>query len=97
MTALHWARLKAECPYPLRRGAWYRVQEFERHEVMLDVQWRTVSVPRSCIEVSSSDRFAGPWYPPRDAVRLPVSWGRLRTASVPTAATWVSLEGRPTS
>src|SRR6266705_2176827 len=22
---LHWARLKSEAPYPLRRGAWYRV------------------------------------------------------------------------
>jgi len=37
MTELEWARLKVEGPYPLRRGAWYRVTEFFPDEVVVDV------------------------------------------------------------
>ena len=35
MTELEWARLKVEGPYPLRRGAWYRVTEVFPDEVVL--------------------------------------------------------------
>jgi hypothetical protein len=95
MHALHWARLKAEGPYPLRRGAWYRVTEFERHEIVVDVQWRTVSVPRSYIEVVEQRPLRWTVVPrPRDAIRLPESWGD-KYGVCPNCANRESLEGSP--
>jgi len=93
MPALHWARLKAEGPYPLRRGAWYRVTEFERHEIVLDVQWRTVSVPRSCIEVVEQRPLRWTVVPrPAGAVRMPREWKRY--AVCPSCHERVALPAR---
>lgn len=95
MAELHWARLKAEGPYPLRRGAWYRVIEFEVHEVTLDVQLRPVSVPRSLVEVV--DKRPLSWTAvarPRDAVRINESWGD-QYAVCPRCGSRASLAGEP--
>jgi hypothetical protein len=95
MTALHWARLKAEGPYPLRRGAWYRVTEFERHEIVVDVQWRPVSVPRSLLEIAEQRPLKWTVVPrPRDAVRIPDSWGD-KYAVCPNCGNRASLEDVP--
>jgi hypothetical protein len=75
--APQWARLKVEAPYPLRRGAWYRVTTRTPREVVLDVHDKAVHVPHTVLE------FAGGRPPrrwsvvrrPADAVRLPDAWG----------------------
>ena len=96
MTPLHWARLKSEAPYPLRRGAWYPVADFERHEIVVDVQWRPVSVPRSVIEVVEERPLRWTVVPrPRDAVRIPEGWGD-KYAVCPNCSCRASLEGSPT-
>lgn len=95
MTALHWARIKAEGPYPLRRGAWYRVIEFQIHEVVLDVQWKPVSVPRSLVDVVTERPRRWTTVPrPKDAVRLNEQWGD-QYAVCPDCGNRASLEGAP--
>jgi uncharacterized C2H2 Zn-finger protein len=75
-SSLHWARLKAEGPYPLRRGAWYRVTKFASTEVLLDVNRLPVIVPRSAVElVGTPPRHWTVVVRPANAVRLPQSWG----------------------
>jgi hypothetical protein len=72
----YWARLKAESPYPLRRGAWYQVAEFQRHDVVLEVHWTPVAVPRSFIEIVEKRPEHWTVVPrPRNAARMPESWG----------------------
>jgi hypothetical protein len=94
MDVLHWARLKAEGPYPLRRGAWYRVIEFQVHEVVLDVQLRPVSVPRSLVEVVDQRPLSWTAVPrPREAVRLREDWDQY--AVCPNCGNRASLEGAP--
>ncbi len=78
MTArIQWARLKAEAPYPLRRGAWYRVTTRTPGEVVLDVNRKPVPVPPSLLEFVAG-RPPRRWSivrRPDNAVRLPESWG----------------------
>jgi hypothetical protein len=72
-----WARLKVEAPYPLRRGAWYRVTTRTPRDVVLEVNRKSVHVPVALLE------FVGGRPPrrwsvvrrPADAVRLPDGWG----------------------
>jgi hypothetical protein len=72
----HWARLKIEGPYPLRRGAWYVVTEFQPQQVVLDVLWEPVSIPHSEVDIVDERPVKWTAVPrPRDAVKLPESWG----------------------
>ena len=94
MDVLHWARLKAEGPYPLRRGAWYRVIELHPHEVVLDVQWKPVSVPPSLVEVVDERPLHWTAVPrPREAVRLREDWDQYGVC--PNCGNRASLEGAP--
>jgi NADH pyrophosphatase NudC (nudix superfamily) len=94
MDLLHWARLKAEGPYPLRRGAWYRVIQFETHEVVVDVNLRPVSVPRSLVEVVDQRPLQWTAVPrPRDAVRLRDDWDQY--AVCPKCGNRASLVDAP--
>jgi hypothetical protein len=50
-----WARVTGAVDVPLRRGAWYRVvAPVTRREVVVSVQGKRVSVPRSAVEISST-------------------------------------------
>jgi len=76
MTELEWARLKVEGPYPLRRGAWYRVTEFFPDEVVVDVNRKPVTLPLSVLDVRGELPRRWTIVPrPTNAVRLPKSWG----------------------
>jgi len=76
MAALHWARIKAEGSYPLRRGAWYRVTKLANDDVILDVHQQAVSVPRAAIElVATPPRRWTVVSRPARAVMLPETWG----------------------
>jgi hypothetical protein len=73
---LYWGRLKTEGSYPLRRGAWYQVDGFDKDEVLLEVHGAPVSVPRTAIEIVGMRPLRWTVVPrPRQAVRLPESWG----------------------
>ncbi len=78
MTArIQWARLKAEAPYPLRRGAWYRVTTRTGSDVVLEVNHKPVPVLPSLLEFVAT-RPPRRWSVvrrPDKAVRLPESWG----------------------
>lgn len=95
MTTLHWARLTAEGPYPLRRGAWYRVTKVAEGEVILDVNRTPISVPRAVIEMVGTPPPQWTVVPrPRNAVRLPASWGD-RYAVCPSCRNRSPLQGAP--
>lgn len=52
MSPLHcWARVRARTGVPLRRGAWYRVVEFDGAHAVLDVNRRFVKVSRALLQV----------------------------------------------
>ena len=94
---LYWARLKTEGPYPLRRGAWYPVNQFQKHDVLLDVHSAPVSVPRTAIEIVATRPLR--WTVvarPKLAVRLPESWGP-EYAVCPNCSTRSSLPAAPQS
>jgi hypothetical protein len=96
MDGSYWARRNAEGPYPLRRGAWYRVADFEPNEILVDVQWMAVSVPRSFIQIVEQ-RPPLRWTVvprPRDAVRIPERWGD-KYGVCPNCSNRASLQGSP--
>jgi hypothetical protein len=73
---LQWARLKADGPYPLRRGAWYRITEVLADEVVVDVNRTSVTVPRAGVELSGKPARRWTIVPrPPNALRVPDSWG----------------------
>ncbi|HEV2750558.1 MAG TPA: hypothetical protein VGV12_08560 [Gemmatimonadales bacterium] len=75
-TSLHWARLKVEGPYPVRRGAWYRVTKDAKDTVVLDVRHKPVTVPRSAVELVGTPPRRWTVVPrPARAVMLPETWG----------------------
>lgn len=74
--APRWGRLKAEARLPLRRGAWYRITAVTSGEVVVEVNRRTLSVPRPFVELA--DTPPRRWTVverPASAVRVPESWG----------------------
>ena len=95
MTELEWARLKVEGPYPLRRGAWYRVTEFFPDEVVLDVNRKPVTLPLALLELRG--RLPGRWTVvprPINVVRVPESWGE-RYGVCPSCRSRAPLLGSP--
>jgi hypothetical protein len=72
----YWARVTTDGPYPLRRGAWYPVNELAKDHVLLDVLWAPVNVPRAAVEIAEERPLRWTVVPrPRQAVSLPESWG----------------------
>ena len=95
MTELEWARLKVEGPYPLRRGAWYRVTEFFPDEVVVDVNRKPVTLPLSLLDVRGELPRRWTIVPrPTNAVRLPKSWGE-RYGVCPSCKSRALLRGSP--
>lgn len=73
---LHWARLKVDGDYSLRRGAWYRVSQFAKQNVVLEVPGTFVTVPRTAIElVGVPPRRWTVVARPVGFTLLPESWG----------------------
>ncbi len=95
MAELEWARLKVEGPYPLRRGAWYRVTEFFPDEVVVDVNRKPVTLPLSLLDVRGELPRRWTIVPrPTNAVRLPKSWGE-RYGVCPSCKSRALLRGSP--
>ena len=55
LESTQWARVNTAVDVPLRRGAWYRVvAPVTRLEVIVSVQGKRVSVPRTAVEISAT-------------------------------------------
>ena len=95
MTGSHWARLKVEGSYPLRRGAWYSVSAFVRDEVVVHVGRSWLSVPWSAVELTGTQPRRWTVVPrPANAVLLPEDWGAYY-AVCPECCHRAPLRGTP--
>lgn len=76
MAELLWARVQGEVNCELRRGAWYRVAGLTPAEAILEVNRRHVPVSADVVKiVSRPPRAWAVVERPRDATRLPATWG----------------------
>ena len=74
---VYWARLKVDGGYSIRRGAWYRVTQFARENVVLETPGTFVTVPRSAIELVGTPPRRWTVVPrPPGLTWLPESWGQ---------------------
>src|SRR5256884_9693030 len=48
---VYWARLKLDGDYPIRRGAWYRVTQFAKENIILELPGTFVTVPGKAVEL----------------------------------------------
>jgi len=92
----HWARVRGNGNYRIRRGAWYEVVNLTAEEAVLNVNRRPVAIDRSAVQVVPVRPARWSVVPrPPDAVNLPVSWGS-RYAVCPGCAERVPLKGQRT-
>ena len=72
----HWARVRARTTSPLRRGAWYRVLQLTPAEAVLEVNGRSLGVPRPFLQVLPiRPRLWSVVARRRGATAPPPSWG----------------------
>ena len=91
-----WARLKADGPFPLRRGAWYKVSEATNIMVELDVHGEPIALPATLFDVVDHrpDRWTVVPRPERALVFPPESWG-AHYGVCPSCAHRAPLLGSP--
>jgi hypothetical protein len=71
-----WARIVGDVNVSVRRGAWYEVIRLTPDAALLEVNRRTLNVPRSAVQVSLVRPREWSVVPrPYDAVDLPLAWG----------------------
>ena len=71
-----WARVVGDVNVRLRRGAWYEVVRLTQDAVVLEVDNRSLSIPRTAVEILTVRPDQWSVVPrPYDAVDIPVSWG----------------------
>jgi hypothetical protein len=86
-----WARVVGDVNMRVRRGAWYEVIRLTPDAALLDVNRRTLNVPRAAVQVLSVRPREWSVVPrPYDAVDLPVAWGS-RYAVCPRCSQRASL------
>ena len=72
MPGLRWGRLQLDVDCNLRRGAWYRVVDVQGMELVVDVNQRSLQVPRFVMEVVSTPPKRWTVVPmPRRGTRVP--------------------------
>lgn len=88
-----WARVVGDVNVNVRRGAWYEVVRLMPDGAVLDVNHRSVNVPRATIEiVTTRPRSWSVVERPYDAVDLPMSWG-ARYAVCPACSHRAPIKG----
>lgn len=94
-TSLHWARLKVDGGYGLRRGAWYTVGALTGEEALIRVRGQWVHVPWAVLEVTGTPPSRWTVVPrPANVVMLPETWGP-HYGVCPRCHYRASLEGAP--
>ena len=87
-----WARVVGDVNVRVRRGAWYEVIRLTPDAALLDVNRRTLNVPRSTVQVQTvRPRDWSIVARPYDAVDIPLSWGS-RYAVCPRCSQRASLK-----
>jgi hypothetical protein len=87
-----WARVVGDVNVRVRRGAWYEVIRLTPDAALLDVNRRTLAVPRSAVHVNAVRPREWSVVPrPYDAVDLPLGWGS-RYAVCPRCSHRASLK-----
>jgi hypothetical protein len=72
-----WARVVGDINVSVRRGAWYEVIRLTPDAAILDVNRRSLNVPRSAVQVKQvRPREWSVVARPYDAVDLPIVWGQ---------------------
>jgi len=97
MPPQQWARLQTDVNVKLRRGAWYRILKLGPLEAVVEVNRRPLSVARTLLQIVQAPPTR--WTivaAPRNAVRVPSSWG-ARYAVCPGCRERARLEERTTS
>jgi hypothetical protein len=90
-----WARVVGDVNVRVRRGAWYEVGRLTPDWAILDVHDRSISVPRTAIEiVITRPQVWSVVTRPYDAVDLPISWGS-RYAVCPRCSRRAQIHGHP--
>ena len=90
-----WARVTGDVNVSARRGAWYEVIRLTPDAVILDVNRRPLSIPRSNVEiVTTRPQRWSVVERPYDAVDLLMSWG-ARYAVCPACSHRTSIKGHP--
>lgn len=93
--SLQFARLQADVPCKLRRGAWYRVLRLAAVEAVLDVARREMAVPREYLQIEETPPRRWTVVPlPNNALRVPASWGD-HYGVCPNCRARASVVGRP--
>jgi hypothetical protein len=73
----YWARLRVDASYSIRRGAWYRVTQFAKENLVLEVPGTPVTVPRTAVDLVGTP--PGRWTVvrrPPGPTALPEAWGQ---------------------
>ena len=92
---MQWARLQTDLNIAVRRGAWYRIRHLGPLRAIIEVRGQDVEVPAPFLLVSEKPPREWTVVPrPRDAVRVPPSWGD-RYAVCPSCNERQAIEGRP--
>jgi len=92
---VQWARLQTDLNIEIRRGAWYRIRQLGSLQAIIEVRGRQFEVPAPFIEVIEKPPRKWTVVPrPRDAVRLPATWGD-RYAVCPSCRERQQLVSRP--
>ncbi len=90
-----WARVVGDVNVSVRRGAWYEVSRLTPDAAILDVNHRSLSIPRSNVEiVTTRPQYWSVVERPYDAVDLPMSWGS-RYAVCPDCSHRAPIKGHP--
>ncbi len=93
---MRWARLRVTFELPLRRGAWYRVQDLGPLQTVVEVNNWSLPVPSAFLQVVDTPPRRWTVVPrPVGAVRIPDSWKRY--AVCPSCRERVQLERRPSA
>ena len=92
---MQWARLQTDLNIEIRRGAWYRIRQLGMLQAIIEVDGQQREVPTPFIEVvATPPRKWTVVARPRDAVRLPASWGD-RYAVCPSCRERQQIVGSP--
>jgi len=92
---MQWARLQTDLNIEIRRGAWYRIRQLGSLQAVIEVRGQELEVPAPFLEVV--EKPPRKWTVvarPRDAVRVPSSWGN-RYAVCPSCRERQQSIGRP--
>jgi hypothetical protein len=94
MAGMRWARLRMDLKLPMRRGAWYRIQELGTLETIVEVNNAPLPVPSPYLQIVDTPPREWTVVPrPPGVLRIPEKWTRYFVC--PSCQERVLVERRP--